>query len=107
LDTLYDKPSHVLFDVYQPPDVKFIKKESGGIGYQEAVKQTKGMDAEVARVICKEYRISCAEIILRADITVDQVRYRVSVSTIQSPQWLQALDELLLTFFRLAVDRCY
>jgi hypothetical protein len=58
----------------QPPEVKFIKKESGGIGYQETVKQTKGMDAEVARLICKEYRISCAEIILREDITVDQVR---------------------------------
>jgi hypothetical protein len=56
------------------------------------------MDAEVARVICKEYRISCAEIILREDITVDQVRYRVNASTIQSQQWLQALDELLLIF---------
>jgi uncharacterized protein len=54
--------------------VKFIKKESGGIGFQETVKQTKGVNAEVARLICKEYRISCAEIILREDITVDQVR---------------------------------
>lgn len=55
-----------------PPDVKFIKKESGGIGYQEVAKQTKGMNAEVARLVCKEYKISCAEIILRQDITVDQ-----------------------------------
>jgi ribosome-interacting GTPase 1 len=38
------------------------------------MKQTKGVNAEVARLICKEYRISCAEIILREDITVDQVR---------------------------------
>ena len=59
---------------FQPPEVKFIKKESGGIGYQETVKQTKGVNAEVARLVCKEYRISCAEIILREDITVDQVR---------------------------------
>jgi ribosome-interacting GTPase 1 len=57
----------------QPPDVKFIKKESGGIGYQEMVKQTKGMNVEVARLVCKEYKISCAEIILREDITVDQL----------------------------------
>jgi ribosome-interacting GTPase 1 len=57
----------------QPPDVKFIKKESGGIGFQEATKQTKGVNAEVARLICKEYKISCAEIISREDITVDQV----------------------------------
>ena len=52
----------------QPPDVKFIKKESGGIGFQETVKQTKGVNAEVARLICKEYKISCAEIILREDL---------------------------------------
>lgn len=56
----------------KPPEVKFIKKESGGIGYQEAVKQTKGMNADVARLVCKEYKVSCAEIILREDITVDQ-----------------------------------
>jgi ribosome-interacting GTPase 1 len=37
------------------------------------VKQTKGMNAEIARLVCKEYKISCAEIIVREDITVDQV----------------------------------
>uniref|UniRef100_A0A7S4ASA6 OBG-type G domain-containing protein n=1 Tax=Pseudo-nitzschia australis TaxID=44445 RepID=A0A7S4ASA6_9STRA len=55
-----------------PPKVKIVRKEQGGIGYQEAVQQTKGMNAEVARLICKEYKISCAEIILREDITTDQ-----------------------------------
>jgi ribosome-interacting GTPase 1 len=55
-----------------PPEVKFVKKESGGIGYQETTKQTKGMNPDVARLVCKEYKISCAEIILREDITVDQ-----------------------------------
>jgi len=54
----------------QPPEVKFIKKESGGINIQEMVKQTKGMNIDVARLICKEYRISCAEFILREYITV-------------------------------------
>lgn len=43
------------------PDVKIVRKESGGIGYQESTVQTKGMNAEVARVVLKEYRISCAE----------------------------------------------
>jgi small GTP-binding protein len=56
----------------EPPQVKFIKKEAGGIGYQETCFQTKGMCVEVARVVCKEYKISCAEIIVREDITVDQ-----------------------------------
>ena len=30
------------------------------------------MNADVVRVVLKEYRIACAEIILREDITVDQ-----------------------------------
>jgi ribosome-interacting GTPase 1 len=30
------------------------------------------MNAEVCRLICKEYKISCAEIILREDVTTDQ-----------------------------------
>ena len=30
------------------------------------------MNADVARLVCKEYKISCAEFILREDITVDQ-----------------------------------
>ena len=37
----------------QPPDIKLIKKEQGGIGYQESVLQTKGMNADVCRLICK------------------------------------------------------
>lgn len=56
----------------EPPDIKFMKKEKGGIGYQETVPQTKGMNAEVARLVCREYKVSCAEIILREDISVDQ-----------------------------------
>lgn len=44
-----------------PPDVKLVKKESGGIGYQESCVQTKGMNIEVARLVLKEYKISCAE----------------------------------------------
>lgn len=56
----------------KPPQIKFVKKESGGLSYQEIVTQTRGMNADVARVVCKEYKISCAEIILREDVTVDQ-----------------------------------
>jgi small GTP-binding protein len=43
------------------PDVKLVKKESGGIGYQESCVQTKGMNIEVARLVLKEYKINCAE----------------------------------------------
>ncbi|KAL7460048.1 hypothetical protein ACHAXS_000515, partial [Conticribra weissflogii] len=55
-----------------PPNVKIVKKESGGIGYQEMVPQTKGMNSEVCRMVLKEFKVSCAEAILREDITVDQ-----------------------------------
>ncbi len=40
--------------------------------YQEMVAQTKGMNQDVCRLVLKEYKISCAEVILRDDITVDQ-----------------------------------
>lgn len=55
-----------------PPRVKVVKREKGGIGYQELVTQTKGMNSDVCRLVLKEYRISCAEVILREDVTVDQ-----------------------------------
>lgn len=55
-----------------PPKIKFTKKEGGGIDYQEMVPQTRGMNADVCRVVLKEYRISCAQVILREDATVDQ-----------------------------------
>ena len=55
-----------------PPEIKILKKDKGGIGYQETVAQTKGMNPDVARLVCKEYKISCAEIILRENVTVDQ-----------------------------------
>ena len=40
--------------------------------YQEMVAHTKGMNPDVRRVVLKEYKISCAEVILRDDINVDQ-----------------------------------
>mmetsp|Transcript_10327 Transcript_10327/g.17087 ORF Transcript_10327/g.17087 Transcript_10327/m.17087 type:complete len:375 (-) Transcript_10327:40-1164(-) len=55
-----------------PPNIKIVKKEAGGIGYQEMTPQTKGMNPEVCRMVLKEFKISCAEVILREDITVDQ-----------------------------------
>ena len=36
------------------------------------VPQTKGMNSEVCRMVLKEFKISCAEVILREDVTVDQ-----------------------------------
>lgn len=54
-----------------PPNIKIVKKEAGGIGYQEMVPQTKGMNADVCRLVLKEFKISCAEVILREDVVDD------------------------------------
>jgi len=54
------------------PQVTVNIREAGGIGYQELKTQTKGMNREVAMTVLKEYKISCAEVILREDVTVDQ-----------------------------------
>jgi len=54
------------------PNVKITKKDNGGIDYQEMVPQTKGMNPDVCRLVCKEFKVSCAQIILREDVTVDQ-----------------------------------
>lgn len=55
-----------------PPNVKLTKKDNGGIDYQEMTPQTKGMNADVARVVLKEFKVSCAQVILRDDVTVDE-----------------------------------
>lgn len=49
----------------KPPNVKVVKKEAGGIGYQEMVPQTKGLNQDVVRVILKEYKVStCFNILI-------------------------------------------
>ena len=55
-----------------PPNVKFTRNEGGGIDYQEMIPQTKGMSAEICRVVLREFKVSCAQVILREDVTVDQ-----------------------------------
>ena len=39
-----------------PPNIKLTKKDNGGIDYQEMVPQTKGMNADVCRVVLKEFK---------------------------------------------------
>mmetsp|Transcript_6579 Transcript_6579/g.11925 ORF Transcript_6579/g.11925 Transcript_6579/m.11925 type:complete len:379 (-) Transcript_6579:51-1187(-) len=56
----------------KPPNVKYTQGQAGGVSYQEVCLQTKGMNSEVAKMVLKEYRVSCCEVILREDITVDQ-----------------------------------
>ena len=63
----------------EPPKIKFTKKDGGGVDYQEMVPQTKGMNADVCRVVLKEYKVSCAQVILREDVTVDQVSSMLSI----------------------------
>lgn len=55
------------------PEIVFKKKDKGGgVNYQAMVPQTKGIDREIVGRILKEYRVVCADVIMRADCTVDQ-----------------------------------
>ena len=56
----------------KPPDVKIKKKERGGIDFQWLCPQTKGMNQDIATRILKEYRINCATVTFREDVTHDQ-----------------------------------
>jgi ribosome-interacting GTPase 1 len=57
----------------QPPNIRFKKKDKGGINLQMPVTQTKGVDLAVVTSILKEYRISCADMVLRQDCSVDEI----------------------------------
>jgi len=59
----------------RPPDVTFNKKATGGIKFSSTVPLTMlGPDPEkVAMNILREYRISNADILVREDISVDQL----------------------------------
>jgi ribosome-interacting GTPase 1 len=59
----------------RPPDVTFKKKTTGGIKFASTVKLTKlGPDPEkVATQVMREYKISNADILIREDITVDEL----------------------------------
>mmetsp|Transcript_18595 Transcript_18595/g.27459 ORF Transcript_18595/g.27459 Transcript_18595/m.27459 type:complete len:374 (-) Transcript_18595:43-1164(-) len=54
------------------PDVTFKKKESGGLNYQEMVPQSH-VTQEICLKIMREYKIHCADVLLREDITIDQL----------------------------------
>lgn len=54
-------------------NIKFQKKQKGGINLQMPHEQTQGMNLEMVTAILKEYKISCANVILRCDATPDDL----------------------------------
>ncbi|KAH8072193.1 GTP binding protein [Aureococcus anophagefferens] len=56
----------------EPPRVTIRKKDNGGVEFQWLCPQTQGMNTEVATRIMKEYRIMCASVTVREDISMDQ-----------------------------------
>ncbi len=56
----------------QPPDVRITKKATGGIRVASTVKLTK-IDVETVKIVMKEFRIVNADIVIRTDISVDQL----------------------------------
>jgi ribosome-interacting GTPase 1 len=55
-----------------PPDIVFRKKDKGGVNYQEAVPQTKGLNRDQCTRILKEFRITSADIVMRGDYDADE-----------------------------------
>ncbi|EHP86705.1 OBG GTPase family GTP-binding protein [Methanotorris formicicus] len=56
----------------QPPDVKIVRKERGGITVNTTVPLTH-LDEETIVAILNEYKIHNADIVIREDITADQL----------------------------------
>jgi uncharacterized protein len=62
----------------KPPNVKVVKKEAGGIGYQEMVPQTKGLNQDVVRLILKEYKVcSCMNYLITSNHTFFTQRFSI------------------------------
>eukprot|EP00041_Stephanoeca_diplocostata_P011132 m.180641 g.180641 ORF g.180641 m.180641 type:complete len:370 (-) comp18428_c0_seq3:757-1866(-) len=55
-----------------PPDIKFSKKDKGGINMSSSCPQST-LDLETVRGILSEYRMHCADIRLNEDATVDHL----------------------------------
>lgn len=55
-----------------PPDVYFKPKQSGGIAFTSTVQLTK-MTEKIAMSILKEYKIHNADLLIREDISVDEL----------------------------------
>jgi small GTP-binding protein len=55
-----------------PPDIVFKKKERGPVNFQAMVPQSV-LTQEIAMSICREYRITSADIFCRCDATIDQL----------------------------------
>ena len=54
-----------------PPDIKIRKKDKGGLDFQWLAPQSV-LTQDVAVRILKEYRINCATVVVREDVTMDQ-----------------------------------
>ncbi|KAJ1454587.1 P-loop containing nucleoside triphosphate hydrolase protein [Pelagophyceae sp. CCMP2097] len=54
------------------PEVTIRRSDKGGISVQELVPQTKGLTKEIVVRICKEYKITSADVVLREDCTIDR-----------------------------------
>lgn len=55
------------------PDVKIMKKNKGGIVTSSTIKKLSWLDSKTVEDICKEFRIINADVLIREDITPDQL----------------------------------
>jgi ribosome-interacting GTPase 1 len=55
----------------RPPNVTFVRKTAGGIGFNSMVPLTKDLDEKLARRLCQLYKVRNAQILIKEDITSD------------------------------------
>jgi len=68
----------------KPPDVKIVKKDRGGITVSSTVPLTK-IDEETIRAVLQENKIHNADVVIREDITVDQLIDVISGNRVYIP----------------------
>ncbi|HIQ32771.1 MAG TPA: GTP-binding protein [Methanothermococcus okinawensis] len=68
----------------KPPDVKIVKKDRGGITINATVPLTK-IDEETIRAVLQEHKIHNADVVIREDITVDQLIDVISGNRVYVP----------------------
>jgi len=57
----------------KPPNISFKPKKTGGVHYSTMVENTQGVDFELVKKICQEYKVHNCDILFRGDCTADEL----------------------------------
>jgi small GTP-binding protein len=66
------------------PDIKFARRDKGGITFSFGVPQTE-LDLDIVRSICTEYRVNSCDIRVNCDATADQIIDEIEGNRVYTP----------------------